>query len=105
MLCTWFRLKYPQWVDGCISASAPITSFMGEVPQVNYNFFADGETYDCKQEGGNPNDNCAANFQNTWDIIFTKATSAQGLFSCFFLHHSLNTHSKIQKYNISSNRT
>ena len=42
MLCTWFRIKYPQWVDGCISASAPIVSFMGETPQANYNFFADG---------------------------------------------------------------
>ena len=80
MLCSWFRIKYPQWVDGCIAGSAPIVSFMGETPQVNYNFFADGETYDCKQIGGNPNDYCADNFQQSWDIIFDKAQSAQGTY-------------------------
>jgi len=40
---------------------------------VNPNFFADGETYDCKKEGGNPND-----FEKSWNIIFDYANTAQG---------------------------
>ena len=78
MLCSWFITKYPQSMDGCIAASAPITSFIGEHPEVNYNFFADGETYDCKKEGGNPNDFCADNFQKSWSVIFDYANSAEG---------------------------
>ena len=51
MLCTWFRIKYPHFIDGCIAGSAPIVSFLGLHPSVNQNFFAQGETYDCSAEG------------------------------------------------------
>lgn len=51
MLCTWFRIKYPQFIDGCIAGSAPIVSFLGLHPSVNDDFFAQIETYDCSKEG------------------------------------------------------
>ena len=45
MLCTWFRIKYPQYLHGCIAGSAPVVAFEGQTPPVNPNFFAEGETY------------------------------------------------------------
>ena len=34
MLASWFRMKYPHLVDGVIAASAPIWTYLGEVPEV-----------------------------------------------------------------------
>ena len=48
---------------------------MDEQPSVNANFFADGETYDCEQRGGNANGNCAANPAAAWPILFSYADS------------------------------
>eukprot|EP01084_Bolivina_argentea_P160291 279155_1 len=77
-LCIWFRIKYPQWSDGCIAGSAPMVNYPGAHPLANYNFFAMGETYDCKQSGGNPNDFCAENIHSSWYIIFNYSNSTIG---------------------------
>jgi lysosomal Pro-X carboxypeptidase len=52
MLSTWMRLKYPHLVDGAVAGSAPVWSFMGEVPSVNPNTFASGVTFDASAWGG-----------------------------------------------------
>eukprot|EP01084_Bolivina_argentea_P266913 452902_1 len=83
MLCTWFRIKYPQWVDGCIAASAPVVFYLGEHPSVNPNWHAQGITYDCLAVGGNKNDFCADNFRIAWPIIFEYANTSQGRYNLY----------------------
>jgi len=77
MLSSWFRMKYPTWVDGSIAASAPIEAFMGLVPPVNDNFFAQIETYDCTAQGGS-NNMCSQNYHTSWNIIFDMAQTPSG---------------------------
>eukprot|EP00967_Tisochrysis_lutea_P074185 scaffold99550_cov36-Tisochrysis_lutea.AAC.2 len=43
MIGAWFRVHYPNAVDGVISASAPIWSFVGLDPPYDYAAFAEGE--------------------------------------------------------------
>ncbi|ETO11898.1 hypothetical protein RFI_25479 [Reticulomyxa filosa] len=84
----------PQWMDGCIAASAPVVAFEGTNPLVNPNFFAQGETYDCSSQVkasnivnarttniilfGGASDLCKENFHSSWDIIFNMSTTEEG---------------------------
>jgi pimeloyl-ACP methyl ester carboxylesterase len=52
MLATWFRAKYPHFVDGAVAGSAPIWSFTGETPPVDPNAFALGVSFDATAWGG-----------------------------------------------------
>ena len=52
MLATWFRAKYPHFVDGAVAGSAPVWSFLGETPKVDPNAFALGVTFDATAWGG-----------------------------------------------------
>ena len=54
MIAAWFRLKYPNAVDGVLAASAPIWSFVGLDPPYDYNAFYQIVTRDAP-------DACAAN--------------------------------------------
>jgi lysosomal Pro-X carboxypeptidase len=42
MIGAWFRMHYPNAVDGVIAASAPIWSFSGLHPPYNLASFAEG---------------------------------------------------------------
>lgn len=46
MIGAWFRVHYPNSIDGVIAASAPIWSFTNLTPAYDYNAFDQGVTYD-----------------------------------------------------------
>ena len=79
MICSWFRIKFPMWINGCISGSAPIMGLMDLIPSIGDGlYFADGETFDASKDGGNPTDNCKNNIHTSWDIIFNWITTPEG---------------------------
>ena len=60
MLAAWFRIKYPNAVDGVLAASAPIWSFVGLQPAYDENAFYKIVTRDASTAGG-ATDACATN--------------------------------------------
>lgn len=74
MIAAWFRVHYPNAIDGVIAASAPIWSFSGLNPAYDFNAFDKGVTVDATQ-GGGATDYCAANINKTWDMIVDVATT------------------------------
>eukprot|EP00493_Phyllostaurus_siculus_P002697 UN02710 len=52
MMAAWFRMKYPQSVDGVIAGSAPIWSFDGLDPPYDFNAFNIAVTFDASKAGG-----------------------------------------------------
>jgi lysosomal Pro-X carboxypeptidase len=46
MIAAWFRVHYPNAIDGVIAASAPIWSFTDLSPPYDYNAFDAGVTFD-----------------------------------------------------------
>ena len=52
MLAAWFRLKYPNAIDGVLAASAPIWSFVGLDPPYDEEAFYDIVTRDASAAGG-----------------------------------------------------
>ena len=48
-----------------IAASAPIWSYLGEVPEVDAGFFAKGTTYDASEAGGSA-PACVDNVKQGW---------------------------------------
>ena len=36
----------PQWINGCISGSAPVISFVGMQPPIDFNYYAQIMTFD-----------------------------------------------------------
>jgi lysosomal Pro-X carboxypeptidase len=52
MIAAWFRIKYPNAVDGVIAASAPIWSFTGLDPPYNTQSFSEGVTHDMTSAAG-----------------------------------------------------
>ncbi len=77
MLCAWFSIKYPQWIDGCISGSAPILDFEGLHPPINPKFYAQTMTFDASTAGGG-NDLCRDNIRNSWNKLFNLTKTADG---------------------------
>ena len=51
-LCVFLLCRYPHVVDGAFAASAPIWSFLGELPPYDAGSFAEIVTYDATQEAG-----------------------------------------------------
>ena len=76
-LCAWFSIKYPQWIDGCISGSAAILDFEGEIPLIDPKFYAQTMTFATSTAGGG-NDLCVSNIRKTWPIIFNLTKTVQG---------------------------
>jgi len=54
MLGSWFRVHYPNAIDGVIAASAPIWSFSGLHPPYDYNAFNQGVTFDALRSSCGP---------------------------------------------------
>ena len=77
MIGSWFRLKYPNSVDGVIAASAPIWSFVGLDPPYDFESFSEGVTYDMSAAGGSAGA-CVANLRKAWSAIESAAGSAEG---------------------------
>lgn len=77
MMASWFRLKYPESVDGVIAASAPIWSFAGLDPPYNYNAFNIGVTFDATAAGG-ASDYCKSNLKSAWYKILGAGQTAEG---------------------------
>ena len=55
-------------MDGCISGSAPIISFLGLQPPINDYYYAATETFDASTAGGST-DFCKQNIKASWPII------------------------------------
>ena len=77
MLGSWFRVHYPNAVDGVIAASAPIWSFTGLSPPYDYNAFNQGVTRDASTEGGS-SDDCKINLKAAWPRILAAAETEAG---------------------------
>eukprot|EP00966_Prymnesium_polylepis_P143607 3315097-Prymnesium_polylepis.2 len=77
MLGSWFRVHYPNAVDGVIAASAPIWSFTGLDPPYDYNAFNQGVTRDASSEGG-ASDACKANLKQAWPRVLAAGQTAAG---------------------------
>lgn len=77
MMAAWFRLKYPESVDGVISASAPIWSFSGMDPPYDVNAFNIGVTFDASAAGG-ASDHCKINLKAAWPQILAAGQTVEG---------------------------
>jgi lysosomal Pro-X carboxypeptidase len=77
MLGAWYRIKYPNSVDGVIAASAPIWSFVGLDPPYNYASFDIGVTYDASAAAGT-SDACKTNIKATWPAVAETGTTPAG---------------------------
>merc|ERR1712232_1476382 len=77
MMAAWFRLKYPESVDGVIAASAPIWSFVGLDPPYHFNAFDVGVTFDASSAGG-ASDLCKENLKSSWFKILQAGGSVEG---------------------------
>eukprot|EP01084_Bolivina_argentea_P055790 102215_1 len=78
MICSWFRAKFPQWIDGCISGSSPVMGMMDLRPPIDRFYFANTETFDASKNGGNPSDLCEENIHLSWNTIFKWVNSIDG---------------------------
>ena len=77
MLGSWFRVHYPNAIDGVIAASAPIWSFVGLDPPYDYNSFNIGVTNDASASGGST-DRCKTNLKAAWPRILARGKTAAG---------------------------
>lgn len=77
MLGAWFRVHYPNAIDGVIAASAPIWSFVGLRPPYDYNAFNKGVTFDASTAGGAA-DACKTNLKAAWPRILGAGETASG---------------------------
>ena len=80
MLATWFRAKYPHFVDGAVAGSAPIWSFTGETPPVDPNAFALGVSFDATAWGGSPAA-CEGNVRAAFAELLSRTSSRRGVAS------------------------
>lgn len=71
MLCSWFRFKYPESIQGCIAGSAPILDFEGMDPPYDPTGFSKQATFDATEAGGSAR-GCDVAIKRGWDVI--KAT-------------------------------
>jgi len=77
MMAAWFRMKYPQSVDGVIAGSAPIWSFDGLDPPYDFNAFNTAVTFDASKAGG-ASDKCHASLKEAWPRILAASRSEKG---------------------------
>ena len=77
MLAAWFRIKYPNAIDGVLAASAPIWSFVGLEPRYDFNAFYKIVTRDASTAGG-ATDHCKANVKRGLQRILKVGTTVAG---------------------------
>ena len=77
MLAAWFRLKYPNAIDGVLAASAPIWSFVGLEPAYDFNAFYKIVTRDASAAGG-ATDHCKANVKFGLQRILDVGSASAG---------------------------
>jgi lysosomal Pro-X carboxypeptidase len=77
MIASWFRIHYPNAVDGVIAASAPIWSFTGLEPPYDPNTFDQIVTVDASLAGG-ASDACRDNLKAAWPRILAAGTTEAG---------------------------
>jgi len=77
MISSWFRMKYPNIVDGSIAASAPIWSFSGMTPPYDYDGFNKVVTRDASAAGGST-DSCSQNVKRGLERIDEVGKSEDG---------------------------
>eukprot|EP01083_Nonionella_stella_P076031 206986_1 len=78
MLAAWFRMKYPQYVDGVISGSSPIWGVFGLIPETDPYAFAAMETRDASSEVGVDNGLCQSNIEQGWNDMMELAGTTEG---------------------------
>ncbi|GAB9464236.1 Lysosomal pro-x carboxypeptidase [Globisporangium polare] len=77
MLGSWFRMKYPNIIDGVIAGSAPILAFLGDEKPVDMESFARVTTFDASPGAGS-SENCVPNVRRVWNAIKTLGATKQG---------------------------
>ena len=77
MIGSWFRVHYPNAIDGVIAASAPIWSFAGLDPPYDFNAFNEAVTFDASTAGGST-DACKTNLKATWPRVIKAGETAAG---------------------------
>ena len=77
MIAAWFRIKYPNAIDGVLAASAPIWSFVGLQPPYDENAFYKIVTRDASAAGG-ASDHCKDNIKRGLKRILEVGASATG---------------------------
>lgn len=77
MIAAWFRMHYPNAVDGVIAASAPIWSFSGLHPAYDFNGFNKAVTWDASLSGG-ATDNCKDKLKQAWPRIIAAGSTDDG---------------------------
>eukprot|EP00051_Salpingoeca_urceolata_P029014 m.488688 g.488688 ORF g.488688 m.488688 type:complete len:548 (-) comp26024_c0_seq1:82-1725(-) len=77
MVGSWFKMHYPNKVDGVIAASAPIWSFVGLDPPYDFDGFDAAVTYDASAAAG-ATDHCKANIKQVWPKVAEATGSDAG---------------------------
>ena len=83
------RLKYPYLLHGVIASSAPIWSFMGEVPPVDPNYFDKIKTYAASYLAKAEKE-CVPNIRRTWRTLFDVGSSPKAGFGLEAIRRALN---------------
>ena len=78
MLAGWFRMKYPEVVDGAIAASAPIWQLATTVRRETLDMQAVAITRGVSSEGG-ATDRCRDNLRAAWPLLREAGRSPDGL--------------------------
>jgi len=78
MIASWFRIKYPNAVDGVIAASAPIWSFTGLSPPYNYQAFSEGVTHDLTPAAG-ASEHCKENLRAAYPAMYIRISAVHSL--------------------------
>jgi lysosomal Pro-X carboxypeptidase len=98
MLGSWFRMKYPNVIDGVIAASAPIAAFLGDEKSVDMESFAKITTFDASPEAGS-SEKCISNVRQAWQVLFELGETSKGreeIASAFSLCPNTSTLSSLE---------
>jgi lysosomal Pro-X carboxypeptidase len=77
MMAAWFRLQYPHLIEGVVSASAPIWSFLDMHPPYDSSAYLRIVTEAASAKGG-ATDQCKNMFRRVQPLIDSLASSAKG---------------------------